>query len=294
LHAVEFWQADGTMSYILHLLTLVALYSILALSLDLVVGQAGLMSLAHAALYGVGAYVSVLLVRGFNLPPVFGLLIGMAAAAGFSLLLSLSAFRLQNDYFVLATFGFQMIFFSVLNNWIGLTHGALGLSLPSDSGTLSRLGFAAFSIGLAGLISIAVFRIANGPFGRVLRSLREGESFPEAFGKNTRAFKATAFAASAALAALAGALYADYSRYIEPSLFTADQSILILSMVIIGGPGRVRGPLLGAALLVVTPELLRFIGLPGNLAGNVRQILYGSLLVLIVRLKPDGLLSARP
>lgn len=283
------------MDYFLHILILVAIFTVLAVSLDLLVGQAGLVSLCHAAFYGIGAYFGVLLNQNLGWPPLLAVASAAAIAALLSLVLSLASLRVHDDYLALVTFGFQLIAFAIFNNWTSVTAGALGIAIPANVRLLgwfdaTRRGFAALAIGVAALSVAMIGRIAMGPFGRVLRAIRENEVFPASLGKNTFSFKAKAFAASAAFASLAGSLYAFYSHYIDPSAFNSNQAILILSMVIIGGAGRPQGPLVGALLLVATPELLRFVGVPGNLSGNVREILYGMLLVAMMLLRPTGLL----
>ncbi len=284
------------MEYVLHVLVLIGVYTALAKSLDLLVGQTGLLSIAHAAFFGLGAYTSALLAVRLGVPFLFGALAGMAVAALASFLVSLPSLRMHDDYFVIATFGFQMIFFSIFNNWIDLTRGPLGIPdipRPSVLGWTiqSHGGFVVMSTALAVLACTVVARIAASPFGRVLRAIREDEVFAEAFGKSTLRFKATAFAVSAALAAAAGSLYASYMSFIDPTSFTVTESILVISMVIIGGAGSLWGPFVGAAVLVTLPEALRFLGLPSSIAANLREILYGGLLVVMMMKRPRGLLG---
>ena len=213
-----------------------------------------------------------------------------------SLLISLPSLRLHDDYFVIATFGFQMILVSIFNNWIDLTRGPLGIpGIPRPSlfgwTVQSQVGFVVISTVLAALAYTVVGRITWSPFGRVLRAIREDEVFAEAVGKSTLCFKATAFAVSAALAAAAGSLYACYMSFIDPTSFTVMESILVISIVIIGGTGSVWGPLVGAAVLVTLPEALRFLGLPSSVAANLREIFYGCLLVAMMMKRPRGLLG---
>jgi branched-chain amino acid transport system permease protein len=252
--------------------------------------------MAHAAFYGLGAYTSALLAVRLGVPFLGGLLVGMSLAALASLLVSVPSLRMHDDYFVIVTFGFQMIFFSIFNNWIAVTRGPLGIPdipRPSFFGwtVRSHVVFLVMSIVLAALSYAVVGRIAASPFGRVLRAIREDEVFANAVGKNTLAFKATAFAVSAALAAGSGSLYASYMSFIDPTSFTVTESILVISIVIIGGAGSVWGPLVGAAVLVTLPEVLRFLGLPSSVAANLREILYGSLLVVMMMKRPRGLMG---
>lgn len=284
------------MDYILHITILVGIFSILAISLDLLVGYGGFLSIAHAAFYGLGAYTSALIAVRFGGSFAAGVLAGMAVAALISLVVSLPSLRLQDDYFVIATFGFQMILFSIFNNWMEVTRGPLGIpSIPQPMifGWLieTHVDFLVLTAGFAAFAYFVVWRITSSPFGRVLHAIREDEVFAKSLGKNTLRFKVTAFAVSAALAASAGSLYAHYITYIDPTSFTVMESILIISMVIIGGAGNLLGPFIGALVLVSLPEILRFIGLPSAIAANLRQIVYGVILVIMMLCRTRGLVG---
>jgi len=284
------------MDYVIHIAVIACLYSVLAVSLDLLVGRTGLLSIAHAAFYGLGAYTSALLAVHFGVSFVVGVLLGMTVAALISFVVSLPSLRLHDDYFVIATFGFQMILFSVFNNWMKLTRGPLGIpGIPQPVifgwHVDSHLEFLALAAAFACFAYFVVWRLTSSPFGRVLHAIREDEVFANAHGKNSLYFKVTAFAVSAALAAMAGSLYAHYITYIDPTSFTVMESILVISMVIIGGAGSTWGPLVGAIVLVALPEALRFIGLPSAVAANLRQIIYGSLLVIMMMFRPRGLVG---
>jgi branched-chain amino acid transport system permease protein len=285
------------MEYVLHVVIICAIYGTLAASLDLVAGQAGLMSVAHAGFFGVGAYTSALLSLQVGGLYVLWLIGAMVAACLASLLVSIPSLRLYDDYFVIATFGFQMILFSIFNNWMDMTQGPLGISaIPAPTiipGVVvdTRARFAALAILIAVLAAIAVNRLASSAFGRVLRSIRENESFARSFGKNTFRFKVYAFAISAALAGAAGSLYAHYYRFIDPTSFSVTESILVIAMVIIGGAASRWGPIIGAGLLVVLPEGLRLVGLPNSVAAGLRQVVYGTLLALLMAVRPRGLVG---
>lgn len=282
------------LSYLLHILVLVGIYTILAISLDLLVGQTGLLSIAHAAFYGLGAYTSALLSVHEGASFVTGLLAGMIVGVLVSFVVSLPSLRLHEDYFVIATFGFQIILFSIYNNWTGLTGGPLGISAIPEPTILgwtirTKVAFLVLTSILAAFAYVVVAGLARSPFGRALRAIREDEVFAQSLGKNTFLFKVAAFAVSSGLAASAGAIYAYYISYIDPSSFTIMESILVISIVIIGGAGSMWGPLIGATVLVALPEILRFIGLPDPVAANLRQIFYGSLLVVMMMFRPRGL-----
>jgi branched-chain amino acid transport system permease protein len=284
------------MDYVFHIGIIFLIYAILGISLDIVAGHTGLLSIAQAGFYGVGAYTSAILVGRCGIGFLSGVLGGILVATLISFVVSLPSLRLHDDYFVIATFGFQMIIFSVFNNWMDLTRGPLGIpGIPQpvilgwQVNTHAR--FLVLAAGFAAVAYFVVYRIANSPFGRVLHAIREDEVFAKSLGKNTLYFKVTAFAVSAALAAAAGSLYAHYITYIDPTSFTVMESILVISMVIIGGAGSTWGPLIGAVVLVTLPEVLRFIGLPSSVAANLRQIFYGALLVIMMMFRPRGLVG---
>lgn len=284
------------MEYLLHILVLVGIYTVLAVSLDLLAGHTGFLSIAHAAFYGLGAYTSALLAVQLSASFLAGIFAGMAAAVLVSFVVSLPSLRLHGDYFVIATFGFQMILFSIFNNWMEVTRGPLGIpGIPKPMilcwTIRSHVGLVLLAAVLAICAHFVVGLLTTSPFGRVLQAIREDEVFTKALGKNALWFKVAVFAMSAALAASAGSLYAHYTTYIDPTSFTVMESILVISMVIIGGAGSRWGPLIGAVVLVTLPEALRFIGLPSSVAANLRQIIYGALLVIMMMFRPRGLVG---
>lgn len=284
------------MDYALHVLTLIAIYTVLAVSLDLLVGHTGLLSMAHASFYGLGAYSSAILSVQLGMPFLVGVAVGVVVAALISMIVSLPSLRLHEDYFVVATFGFQMICFSIFNNWTSLTRGPLGIpGVPAPTlfgwSVQSRPGLLAIAVAFALLSNFVVFRLSSGAFGRALWAIREDEVFAKAMGKNTLRFKVVAFSVSAALAALAGSLFAHYMTFVDPTSFTIMESVLVISMVIIGGAGSRWGPFVGAVVLVLLPETLRFVGLPNTGAANLRQVIYGVLLVLMMIVRPRGLIG---
>ena len=282
------------MNYLLYILILISIYSILALSLNLLVGYTGLLSLCQGAFYGIGAYASTLLMLKANLGFLPSLLLAMLTTAILSLTISVPSLRLKGDYFVLASLGFQMISFAVLYNWTALTEGPSGISgipRPTLFGLhINTPGSYLIFSGLTALICASLlYVIMASPFGRVLKAIREDEIATIALGKNVVRFKITAFAIAAAFAAVAGSLFAGYMRFIDPTSFTLTESVFILSIIIIGGTGNIWGPLVGTVLMIALPEALRFLAIPDTIAANVRQIIYGALIVVIMRYRPRGL-----
>jgi len=284
------------MAYLLHILILIGIYIILAESLNLIAGYAGLISIAHAAFYGVGAYVVALLALKYALPPWVTIPAAVVAAGALGAVVAWPGLRIRDDYFVIATFAFQVIAFSVMNNWVSLTGGPMGLPgipRPDFFGVTisSHAGFLALTAFFAAAVVVVCWRLARSPFGRVLRAIREDEVFAAALGKDVASFKVRVFVFGAALAAIGGCLYAYYITFIDPTSFTVMESIFIVSIVIVGGAGSLRGVALGAIVLVVLPEALRFIGLPSSVAANLRQIFYGLLLILFMLFRPRGFIG---
>jgi branched-chain amino acid transport system permease protein len=284
------------MNYVLHILIMINIYVVLALSLNLVVGYTGLLSLSHAAFYGIGAYTSTLLMIKLDFSFFPSLLIAVLVTGVSSLLISIPSLKIKRDYFVLASIGFQMIFFSLLYNWTDLTQGAYGIpGIPQPTLVGLKINtifmYFLFTCVLALACVFLIYLLTDSPFGRILKAVRDDELAASALGKNPSTHKVTAFAIAAGFAALAGSLFAGYMRYIEPTSFTLMESIFILSIIIMGGAGNIAGPLIGAVIMIVLPEILRFLYVPETIAPNVRQIIYGSIIIIIMRYRPKGILG---
>jgi branched-chain amino acid transport system permease protein len=282
--------------YLLHIIILVGLYAILASSLNLIAGYAGTPSIAHAAFYGVGAYVVALMSLEWNSPFLLNLLCAMALSGVLGGIVGIPSLRIRGDYFVITTFAFEIIAFSLFNNWISVTNGPMGLPGIPPPRVLgwtvdSPWEFLLLTGALLTVVLWACHRIVCSAFGRVLMAIREDESFALSMGKNVAVYKVLVFVIGATMASVAGAVYAHYITFIDPTSFTVMESIFIISIVIIGGAGSLWGPVVGAVALVTLPEILRFIGLPSSVAANVRQILYGGLLVVFMMLRPQGLMG---
>jgi len=292
------------MNYVFHLLIYFEIYAILALSLNLVVGYCGLLTLAHAGFFAVGGYTYALLslTGHFGFLPAVGL--AMIVPALLSLMVSLPAWRYRGDFFVLMSLAVQAFIFSLLQNWttaeepvgtwMNLTNGPFGIARiakPDIFGWSARSIGAVAAVGAA-LLAFSMFafwRLKHSPWGRLLKCMRDDELAARGLGKNTRLAKMQAMAFACAFAGLAGALYAAYVGYLDPSSASLDEAILLLCMVIVGGVGNFRGPLVGAAILLLIPEALRIAHLPDAAAANLRLMAYGWLLILMTHFRPQGL-----
>lgn len=284
------------MNYILHIAIMIEIYLILGLSLNLLMGYGGLFSLAQAAFYGVGAYISALLMVKMGMNFFFTLPFAVLGCMLLALIVALPSLRLKGDYFMLATLAFQTLMFTILYNWIPVTRGPYGIpGIPSPQlfGLKISEVWQFFLLGLLfAATAIYLFRkIYNSPYGRALKAIRDDELLAVSLGKNTTHFKVTAFVISGGIAALAGALFAAYVSYIDPTSFTLDESIFIVTIIVVGGTGNLKGPIIGTFLILLIPEVLRFLNIPDTIAPNIRQIIYGTLLILMLRLRPQGILG---
>ncbi len=284
------------MEYIVHLAILFGIYGILGLGLNLVVGFTGLLSVTHAAFYGVGAYATAILMTqyGFNFFLSAG--IGIILAGVLSLLVGLVLSKFKGDYYALASIGFNVIMFSIFLNWQSLTRGPLGIpGIPRPE--LFGINFGANSqfLILASLSLLLVYFlcrfITTSSFGRALKAVREDEETVKVFGYNTPHFKLVIFIAGAMIAAVAGSLFASYITFIDPSTFNITESIFILAIIILGGLASLRGSVLGALFLILLPEFLRFVGFPSDIAAQMRQVVYGVILILLMLYRPQGLVG---
>ncbi len=278
--------------YILRIIIMIGVYTILSLSLGLVTGYAGQISLGHAAFYAIGAYVSALLSVNYGLNFFITAPIAAIAAAICGLLLGLPTLRLSGTYLAITTLGFCEVVRMVLLNWESVTNGPLGISKiprPSLFGmdfTLYNNGLYYLMLGLLVLTTLVMLAIVRSKVGRALVAIREDEMAATMMGIKTTFYKVIAFVIAAFFSGLAGAFYAHMIRFIDPNTFTFDTSIMILSIVILGGMGTINGMFLGSALLVSFPEVLRFLQ-------EYRFVVYGVILVLMMRFRPQGILGGQ-
>jgi branched-chain amino acid transport system permease protein len=292
------------MNYVLHLLIYFSVFSIVGMSLNIVVGYCGLLSLAHASYFAVGAYVYAVAALNWGWGFIPATLLAVVVGAVLSLVLALPTWRLKGDFFVMASLAVQALVYSAAYNWTrtgarpgswaNLTGGPFGLSGVPHPGivgirldTLSSMSALAMITALACLGLSAV--LLRSPWGRALQAMRDDELAARGLGKNVRLMKLQAIMVACSLAAVGGSIYSYYAGYVDPSLGSLDQSILLLAMVVVGGAGNVRGTLVGVLVLLLFPEALRFARIPNALASELRLAGFGLLLVLLVHFRPRGL-----
>ena len=283
-------------AYLAHYLVMVGIYAILAVSLNLLIGYSGIFSLAHAAIYGIGAYASALVALNLGLGFWGGLVVAAGVGAFASALVAIPSLRVAGDYYVVASFGLQVVVLAVFMNWTDLTNGHAGLPgipRPNVFGWVidEPFEYVFLSVAFAALTYAVCWRLTNSAFGRVLQAIRDDEIAAQAMGKNVVQVKIVVASISSALGAMAGSLYAHYITYINPSSFALHESIFIASLVILGGSERLAGPIVGAFVLLAIPEALKFLAIPDTVAAPLRQVIYGALLVAFMLLRPEGLLG---
>ncbi len=282
------------MNYIIHLLIMIGIYLILSYALNLVFGFGGLLTLSQAAFYGIGAYAYTLLAMHFHLPFFTGLVSAVAITGIIAYLIGVPALKFRGDPFVLVTLGFQTIIFAILYNWVSLTRGPYGISgIPRPvifgweiSSLRSYLILVSFLLGITFVIFYIIYR---SPFGLALKSIREDERAAKALGKPAFKYLLSTFTISGALSAIPGVLYATYITYIDPTSFTLEESIFQISILLVGGSGNLRGPFWGVLFMILLPEALRFLGLPSTIAPNIRQMLYGLILIFLMFYRSQGI-----
>lgn len=274
--------------YWLHVFSIALIGVILALGLQLLLGMAGLLSLGQGAFYGIGAYAAALLASSFELPFLVSILAGGVVAAAASLLL-VPIVRLKGSSFAVATLGFSIIVHLIILNEDWLTGGSIGLmDIPKPAmfglNLASEFAFYYVCLIIAGIVYVGIDRLTASRFGRALMAMSQDEEAARASGIAVDRYKSKCVLVAAFTAGIAGALYAYHTRYLSPNDFTFQRSIDILIMVVVGGLGSLPGAALGAAIVVLTPELLRS-------SGESRLILFGLLVVVLVGVGNRGLIG---
>ena len=263
------------------------IFVILTASLNLITGSAGLLSLGHAAFFGVGAYAAALLSTKFGWPFWLTLPAAGAAAAVVGAVVAVPTMRLTSIYFAVATLGIGEMIYVTLLNWVGFTRGPMGIrSIPGIE--LFGLQGIVFSMIVTALVMLAalwvVHRLVHSYYGNAMRALREDDACADAMGIDVARLKLQTFGVACALAGMAGALFAHTTGYISPESFRFGESILVLSMVVVGGLGSIYGSIIGAVILSVLPELLRDLG-------QWRMVAVGLVLFLSILFLPRGLVG---
>jgi branched-chain amino acid transport system permease protein len=286
-------------AYLQNIAVLFCINAILALTLNFIMGYAGIFSLAHAIFFGVGAYATAYIAMHAS----DSLLLCMAASAAISAVLSMAlalpALRVRGEYFVAASLGLQVIGVTIFSEWKSITGGLggmIGIPRPKLWGYTFNddTAFLILALVVLGIVVGITALLVRGSFGRSLMAIRDSESAAQTYGKHVNAVKTLSVAVAASLAGIAGSLYAFYISFINVESFVLETSILLMAMVIIGGTGTLFGPIVGAALLMSLPAALTYLPfLPPTELGAIQQIIYGLAMVLLMMFRPGGLVGGR-
>ena len=276
--------------YLLAIINFIIIYSILCLGLNLILGYSGLLSLGHAAFYGIGAYATAILMtkHGFGFLPSLGISGLLALLLG--LVLGLPTRKVRGDYFCLLTIAFGEIFRLVTQAWIEFTGGAMGIvgiPIPNVFGweIKSEVDFYFLGIALLAFTYVTLKMLIESKFGRAFIAIREDELAASVMGINTPIYKILTFCIGCFYAGLAGSYLAVYQTTVTPSNFRLEESCLMIIMVIVGGMGRLEATFPGVAMMVIAIEFLRPFA-------EYRLLLIGAIMILVLLFRPQGLLGA--
>jgi len=279
--------------YFMHMAILIGIYTLLAISINLLLGYTGQLSLGHAAFFGVGAYVSSLAYLDLKIPMWGGMAMALVASGILGYIAAKLAFKLRGAYFVIMTIGIAEVLKLVGLNWVDLTKGPMGLTdigVPKihlgGMGTIDFSHKTAYYYLVLSMVLLCFYlqqRLVHSSLGRALISIRENEDLAESIGINCYKYLAIVVLISASMAGVGGALYAHYVSFIDPGVFAFFISVNAVVMVIGGGQGTLAGPIVGAILFTLLPEWLRFFG-------DARMAVYALIIIFIVIFMPRGIL----
>lgn len=297
--------------FLVYLVTIAGIWSILSISLNLQYGVAGLVNLGHVAFFMLGAYTSTILVVIFGFPIFLGIILGAVAAALFGMLLALPAANLKEDYWAITTLAAAEILRIIFLNtrlgsaYVGEAFGVSGIPRPLrewfETNGLTLADYNVFYMVLVLVVLLLCFffarYIANSPFGRSLKALREGDDVPLALGKSAGGLRIRVMALGGALGGLAGALFAHYNAYIAPEYFMPVETFIVWAMVILGGPGNFVGAIVGTVIIQALYNSTRFIApyvpLDAQVLGPLRMIVIATLIILVIMYMPNGIVPER-
>ncbi len=286
------------MDFFYSYVVLAEIYVALSLSTNLLVGVVGIFSVSQAAVFGVGAYLVAALTMSGAMDFLPAMLVAAVLCVALNVVVTLPSLRVAGDYFVVTSFGIQLLATAVFTNWTAGTGGANGLpGVPPPA----ILGFSIYETWhylvlvtlVLALVCCSFWLILRAPFGRLLRAIREDELAVAAAGKSVLRAKVAAAAVAGAYAGIAGGLYACFLSFIDPSSFDLDASILMLTMVVLGGARTLAGSIVGPFLLLALPQALAYVEIPTTIAAAMRQLIYGALLIAFMLFRPQGIAGER-
>jgi branched-chain amino acid transport system permease protein len=285
----------GREGYVTHLAITLMIFTILATSLNLMMGYTGLVSIAHAAFFGIGAYASGLLMLRAGWSFWLALPAATMATAGIALAIGVPSFRTRGIYYIIVTVAFQLIASEVFDNWYDLTGGGIGLkgvprpravTLPfGEVSFASKVSYFYLVLVMTILVHLAIIRILRSPVGTALMAVRDNETKARMMGVRPLTYKTFAFVLGSALAGLAGSLYVHYLEYAHPDFFSFSVSVDVFLALTLGGAGTLWGPAVGVLLLEVMREVLQEFA-------ALRLLIFGALLIVLMAFLPEGVVGS--
>ncbi len=272
--------------YIIYLVTLTSIFTILGVSFSLLLGYAGIINLGHLAFFGIAAYTNAILtLHGVPVPVAAAFSVLFVAAMSF--IISIPVVRLKVEYTALATLSLTIMAAGFARN-LGITRGSLGL--PGVPGLFGNsVVYMVFALVALAVIAFLSYKLVNSRFGKVIQAARDDETAAKILGKDTAASRAALFVIASVMAAVAGILYVHFIRFVDPDIFGLFDIIVLLAMVIVGGLATIRGAVIGSVIVFLLPNLVRFVSLPPNVVGPLREALFAAALLLILLFRPRGL-----
>ena len=280
--------------YFTQLLVFACVYALVAASVSITMGSAGLFTVSQAALYGVGAYTAALVEIHLGLDFLLVMLLSIAVAVVISVVTAFPALRLKAEYLVVGSLALQLVASAIFSqsSALGGADGLVNIPVPSVFGlTIEPNDFWVAALIVTAVAYALLYLVTGSPWGRLVRAIRDDEVAVAAIGKNVVTAKVSVIAIAGGAAGLAGALYACYVLYISPDDFSLQVSVGFLAVALIGGATRLEGSIVGAVLLVALPQLLRLVTLPPNVEGQLQELIYGGFLVLFMMFRPQGIVG---
>lgn len=286
------------LDFILLICIYTGIFAISSIGLNLIVGYAGLLSLCQAAFLAIGAYSTAILMTAYGTGFFLSMIISGLTASVMGLLIGIPSLRLKGDYLAIATLGFGEIVKNIILNWDSLTKGPMGINgIPGFSiagTTLTYMDKQAWAILIWIIVAISYYlirRTVRSRIGRALEAIREDEIAASAMGINTAKYKVGAFTFGAFLAGIAGSIFACFNQSVAPLTFDFMMSIMILCMAVLGGLGNSFATLIGTVIIIITSELPRLLGISHIIPPQLNQILFCSILIIMMIYRPQGLIG---
>ena len=273
--------------YVLNIAIMIGIYVILASSMNITNGYTGIFSMGHSAFYGIGAYTTGILAYHLGTGFWIGMLAAGISSMLFAVLLGIPALRLKGIFFALITVSFLEIFRLVNMNWVSLTRGPMGIpGIPAPTlfgwSLSTNRHFYYLILAMDVIFVFLMYRLIHSRLGRAFMAIRDDDLAASTLGISPFRCRLLALAISTCFCGFAGCFYAHYATYISADSFGVDESFIMLTMVIVGGMGTIIGPIVGAVLMVLFPEVFRFLL-------EYRMVAYGSILILVILFRPEGL-----